>query len=50
MGTFALQTILAQKTAGFCQITLITPPTKSENTVVKKNPQQEHRHSDSPKP
>jgi hypothetical protein len=38
MGTFALQTILSQNTAGFYQTTLITPPTKSENTVFKKNP------------
>jgi hypothetical protein len=38
MGTFNLQTILSQNNAGFYQITLIAPPTKSENTVFKKNP------------
>jgi hypothetical protein len=38
MGTFALQTILSQNTAGFYKTTLIAPSTKSENTVFKKNP------------
>jgi hypothetical protein len=38
MGIFAQQTILSQTTAGFYQITLIATPTKSENTIFKKNP------------
>jgi hypothetical protein len=33
-----MQTTLSQNTAGFYQITLIAPPTKSGNPVFKKNP------------
>jgi hypothetical protein len=50
MGTFALQTILPQNTAGFYQKTLRAPPTKSENTVFKKNPRKSFGTATVPNP